>query len=116
MQVHIVGQGFTLTDAIRAHVDRRMRFALGRFSGRVARVRIVLGNQSVSTGALNKICTVRVGLSGLPEILVEQIDSDIYAAIDRAADRVGRTVARRLDRALEVARGLASPEPPTEEP
>lgn len=115
MQISIVAGGFTLTGAIRSVVDRRMRFALGRFSGRIEHVRIALGDENGPKGGLDKTSRVRVGLCGLREVLVEQIDSDIYAAIDRAADRVGRIIARRLDRAFTVERALPTSEPPTEE-
>ena len=113
MQIEIVGRGFTLTEGIRAHVDRRMRFALGRLSGRVAHVRVTLGDENGPKGGRDKTCRVKVGLSGLQDVIVEQADLDLYAAIDRAADRVGRTVARRLDRALLLA--LPRSGTPTEE-
>lgn len=37
-------------------------------------------------------------LSGLPEVVVEDVEADLYFAIDRAADRAGRTVMRKLNR------------------
>ena len=102
MQVHIIGHGFTMTDVIRDHAARRVRFALGRFSGRVTHVRVVLGDENRPTGGLDKTCHVTVRLKDLPEFFAGQIDSDISVAIDRAVDRIDRTVARRLDPAFRV--------------
>jgi hypothetical protein len=39
-----------------------------------------------------------VVLSGLPEVVVEDVEADLYFAIDRAADRAGRTVMRKIGR------------------
>ncbi len=114
METHIVGREFTLTGAMRAHVHRRLGFALGRFSDRIQRVRVVLGDENGPKGGLDKTCRVRVDLRGLGEVIVEQADSDVYAAIDRAADRVGRTVARQIDRAHTAGRGAWAPVRPTE--
>ena len=37
-------------------------------------------------------------LAGLPDLVVEDIEADLYVAIDRAADRAGRTLVRKIDR------------------
>ena len=105
METHIVGREFTLTGAIRAHVRRRLGFALGRFSDRIQVVRVMLGDENGPKGGLDKTCRVRVDVRGQGEVIVEQVDSNAYAAIDRAADRVGRTVARQLDRVRTFERG-----------
>lgn len=109
METHIAGREFTLTGAIRVHVHRRLGFALGRFSDRIQVVRVMLGDENGPKGGLDKTCRIRVNLRGQNEIVVEQVDSDVYAAIDRAADRVGRTVARQLDRSTAFAPSSAEP-------
>jgi ribosome-associated translation inhibitor RaiA len=40
-------------------------------------------------------------------VVITEMSEDIYAAIDRAADRAGRTLARRLARQREFAPGEA---------
>jgi len=37
-------------------------------------------------------------LAGLPDVVIEDIEADLYIAIDRATDRAGRTVVRKIDR------------------
>ena len=37
----------------------------------------------------------------MPEVAIDDIESDLYLAIDRAVDRVGRTLSRRLARQRE---------------
>ena len=46
----------------------------------------------------DKSCRLQVSLVGLPDVVVDDIESDLYVAIDRAANRAGRTIRRRLTR------------------
>jgi ribosome-associated translation inhibitor RaiA len=83
-------------DAFRAYLERRIRFALGRFSRSIRRVRL-----RVSHGVRGGVSTeVRITIGLLPSgriVLIERA-SDLHAAIDRVVDRSARTIARRLDR------------------
>ena len=87
MQIDINSHRFPLTDALRNHVRRRLHYALSSIDESVQRV------------------------------VVEDTQADLYVAIDRASDRAGRTLARRLERrkaGLNRARRrllMDSPEP-----
>jgi putative sigma-54 modulation protein len=45
-----------------------------------------------------------VMLSGMNDVIVEDIEADLYVAIDRAANRAARTVKRQLTRRRDRAR------------
>jgi ribosome-associated translation inhibitor RaiA len=45
-----------------------------------------------------------VVLKSLPDVVIEDTEADLYIAIDRATDRAGRTIERRLTRQRELAR------------
>jgi ribosome-associated translation inhibitor RaiA len=49
-------------------------------------------------GGADKRCHVRVVLDGLHDVVIEDIEADLYVAIDRATDRAGRTLVRKIDR------------------
>jgi ribosome-associated translation inhibitor RaiA len=49
-------------------------------------------------GGSDKRCHLRVVLAGLPAVVVEGTEGDLYVAIDRAADRAGRTLVRKIER------------------
>lgn len=49
-------------------------------------------------GGIDKHCVIEVRGPALVPIVIRERDADLYAAIDRAAERVDRTVARRLSR------------------
>ena len=49
-------------------------------------------------GGADKRCHLQVVLKGLPDVVIEDTEADLYVAIDRATDRAGRTVVRKIDR------------------
>ena len=57
-------------------------------------------------GGADKCCHIQVVLPHLPDVVIEDIEMDLYAAIDRAADRAGRTVGRRLTRQRDRGRSF----------
>lgn len=102
MQIDIQARGFTLTEGLRAHVERRLRFALTRFQDRVVRVAVRLSDVNGPRGGVNKHCHLQARLRGLPDIVVKDTEADLYVAVDRAAERAGRTLGRYLRRARGV--------------
>ena len=107
MQIDIQARSFSLTDALRCHAERRLRFALTCCSDHIARVVMRLSDITGPRGGADKRCYLQVVLDGLPEVVIEDIEADLYVAIDRATDRAGRTVGRRLARLRDTARSSA---------
>jgi putative sigma-54 modulation protein len=112
MWVTIHGQGLAVGGAERERVERRLGFALGRFGDRVGRVTVHLVDVSGPRGGVDKRCRVVVEVPGHGAVVVEEADADLNALIDRAADRIGQAVRRRLDRARLYAE-LTDPRPTT---
>lgn len=98
MHIDMQSQDFALTDALRGHAERRLAFSLGRSADQVGRVAVVLADINGPRGGIDKRCRIRVKLSPALEVVVEDTQPDMYAAIDRAAERIGRAVARNLRR------------------
>jgi putative sigma-54 modulation protein len=44
-------------------------------------------------------------IPGRPDVVIEDTESDLYVAIDRAVERIERSVARRLERQREHPHG-----------
>lgn len=99
MQIDIQARGFVLTEGLRAHVEHRLRFALTRFQDRVARIAVRLTDVNGPRGGVDKRCHLQVRLSGLPGIVIQDTEADLYVAVDRATDRAARTLGRYLERA-----------------
>ncbi len=98
MIVDIHAQGFTVTPALAEHVRRRLGFVLTRHSAHIQRVAVRVGDENGPRGGVDKYCRIQVNLLDVPYAMVEDVGADLYAAIDRAADRVGRVVVKHLDR------------------
>jgi len=96
MQIAIQAHGFSLTDALEKHVQDRLRFAFSRVSGRVRRVLVTLSDINGPRGGVDKRCLLEVRLDGLSSVVVQDIQTDLYTAIDRASGRAARSVMRKL--------------------
>jgi len=104
MQIDIQTRNFSLTNALRSHAERRMRFGLTCCSDHIQRVVMRLSDINGSRGGADKRCQLQVVLAGLPNVVIEDTEADLYVAIDRATDRAGRTVGRRLTRQRDRGR------------
>lgn len=98
MQIVTRANGFDLTDALRHHVRQRLHFAFDRIGERIQRVLVRLSDVNGPRGGADKRCQIQIHLDKLPEVVIEDTQSDLYAAVDRAAERAARTVTRRLSR------------------
>lgn len=88
---------FPLTDSLCSHAERRLRFALTCCDDHIRRVIMRLSDRNGPRGGTDKRCHLQVVLAGLPAVVVEDMEADLYVAIDRATDRAGRALVRRID-------------------
>jgi len=102
MQIEIHDQDFLLTAELHTHVRRRLQFALSRFQDQVSRVTVRLSDSNGPKGGLDKHCHLQLRLRGLPDIVVKDTEADLYVAVDRAVQRAGRTLGRKLQRARRI--------------
>ena len=87
-----------MTDALAEHVRRRLGVVLTRHRDRVKRVGVRIGDENGPRGGVDKFCRIQVRLLDAPVAVIEDVGVDLYAAIDSAAERVGRVVVKHLDR------------------
>ena len=104
MRINIQGLGFALTAPLLDHTERRLRFALTRTRDRIKRVVVRLGDTNGPRGGEDKFCKIQVVLDGAPSVLIEDAGADLYAVIDRAAERAGRNVVKHVARLHENVR------------
>lgn len=111
MNIELRARGLTLTDELKEHADRRLHFALSRFSNRIRQVRVLFEDVNGPRGGDDKRCAVAVKLDVGEELRVEDQSGDLRFIVDHVADRVGRLVARELERQREAntSRGVRLP-------
>ncbi len=97
-------QNTDLAEVFKNYVERRLRFGLGRFGDRVGSVTVrVHGGGNVESE-----CRISAELRPFGRVAVEEKDSDLFAAVDRATGRIGRLFGRELERSREARIGRES--------
>lgn len=103
MDVQINIRNADLADALRAYVERRLHFALGRFIGRLGRVKVQISDINGPRGGVDKSCRISAELlPGRRLVLQEAVDANLYVAVDNATERIGRSFGRKLARDREL--------------
>jgi ribosomal subunit interface protein len=102
MNLRIQAHDFRLTDGLRQHVETRLACALNHGQEVVTGVVVRLSDVNGPRGGADKSCSIEVRLKGAPALIVEDTQSDLYVAIDRAAERIGRTLDRHLARRRDI--------------
>jgi len=97
MNLRILTRRLTLTDEAKDRIERRVYFALGRFSDRIRSVELTLEDENGPRGGIDKCCQILVKIRGAKDVVVEGRGEDVRSLVDRTADRAGRAIARKLD-------------------
>src|SRR5712664_1226492 len=97
MKIQIRGRNIAVTKVVRTRVERRLGFALSRFGERIGRVLLRFSDTNGHRGSAAKRCQMDVDLRPR-SVRVEHTDADIILALDHAAHRASRSVARALER------------------
>jgi len=103
MKIEIQARNFSLTRAMREHIERRLGFALSTCYQHVKRILVHLSDVNGPRGGKDKRCHLVVTLPD-HAVVVENTEADLYVAINRAASRTGRTVMRQLRRRHQINR------------
>ena len=103
MNIQIHAKDFSLTEALRAHVTRRLAYALNHGQDVVSRTSVRLTDVNGLRGGVDKSCAIEVRMKGAADLIFEDVQDDIYVAIDRASERIGRLLDRRLAQLREHA-------------
>ena len=108
MEITIHARGFALTTAIETHLQRQLRFALDHLDDRVRRVFVRLSDINGRRGGIDKRCQLQVTLAGSSDVLIEDVQTDLYLAVSRAVERAAAAVTRRMGRMRQMQRARMS--------
>ena len=97
MRVNIQASGFILTDSLKAYTEKRLVTALGWAGGHMRELHVSLSDINGPRGGRDKRCRILVQIAGGRSVVIEDTETDLYHAIDRAAERVDRAVVRRIE-------------------
>lgn len=102
MTIIVRGYGIDVNPDLGGLVERRLSFALSRFGARVRAVSVSLADLNGPRGGIDKKCSMQARLAPRGSVRVESRDSEVPAAIDRAATRLARAVTRAFERRREA--------------
>lgn len=98
MHVELKTNAVEVIEGLRNRIDRRLRFALGKFGDRIGRVVVFLSDSNGPRGGIDKSVRVLTRIDGVGLVVAMVVDSDWAVAVDRAAHRIGQNVSRALIR------------------
>ena len=104
MSLTITDHGDLLDDAMRKVAERRLLFALSRFDSRILKVELMVADENGPRGGVDKVCRVRVSLKRASDVVIRDRDANLVSCLSRVADRVGRAVARSIERSQSFDR------------
>lgn len=100
METTIHTQGLVMTPKLKAHLTRRLTFALYRFENRINRTDVYVKDQNGGKAGIGKNVVAQVHLNGGIKVVVEATEHDSRAAISVVAKRAKRAVKRALKEPL----------------
>ncbi len=108
MSLEIRNQNIEMSDGLRTYIERRLGFALRKFTKVLGRVSVRLLDLNGPRGGLDKRCQITAKIRHFQVVSLQATDADLYAAIDRAASRLERSLAHCVGRTRETWRGRKS--------
>ena len=104
MTVRIHSQGFDLTPAIAARVNRRLDSMQSRFADDLMGIDVYLKDLNGPKGGYDKQAIIRVQLRHRAPLSISATEPDLYTAIDGCVRRCTRSIGRTLERQRLVRR------------
>ena len=108
MEIDIRCGGVNLLEALRAYLQRRMRFRFDRHPELIRKITVRLNEQNTSKAHGRAFCQIHAELNPSGEILVRETATDLYQAIGGSIERLGSKLHGLRGRQRDAARGFES--------
>ena len=113
MRFDIRIQKLDLHQEVSHYIERRLRFSLSRLVSRLRTVNVRVFDVNGPRGGIDKCCRITAHILPSETVVLQEVDADLFAAIDRAARRISRTFTRRLTLERDLRKKSNSPRPDT---
>jgi len=87
---------FPLSDSLRAYVVSSITIALSHQVENIQRIRVSLSHVNDPRSWSDKCCAIHVELRNTSGLVIENTETDLYAAINCAVNRTKYTLQKRL--------------------
>ena len=104
MVINVHTSGFSLSDALRQHVENCLAAATRPFGRAVSSVTARLTDINAGRGGNDKQCRLVAVLPHRPGIVTEALHADAYISIEQSSSRMRRAISHVLGRNLRRGR------------
>lgn len=98
---YIRSMGSALDEVHREYLRRKLQRMVEKFGSAIERTSVRLEDVNGPRGGIDKRCQVKIVLRGLPSVYVDERDSSVQAAMDRALAKANRAVREALQWRLQ---------------
>lgn len=98
MKVSLSDRNGLMDESIRTWAERRLHFALSRFSPRISKIQATVTDESGPHGKQVRTIRLMVSLRHAEDVVITGSDSKLNACFASVADRAARSVKRAIDR------------------
>ncbi len=85
MKFDIQSQHIELTQKLKAHILRKLHFALSQMDSYITAISVNISDINDPKGGLDKQCGIQICILNMEDISVKETQTHLYCAIDRAA-------------------------------
>jgi ribosome-associated translation inhibitor RaiA len=103
MKLTIRARHVELTPDLQERMERRLRFALGRFTSVIRSVDATFVDVNGPRGGADKLCLLRLRGATFRSIVIEHTGTDSLTTLSLAAERAERALVRALTRRRTAA-------------
>jgi putative sigma-54 modulation protein len=93
MKLILSTHNVTLTKALEDHVVKQLE-KLDHFDQRTIDARVTLEHDHTRAAGKQFCCSIRLSVRG-PDLFAEDVESDLYAAIDKVTKKIGQQIRKR---------------------
>ncbi len=99
MEIEVRFRALDSSEALRDHTERQLHAHLDRFGDEVTAAVVRISDVNGPKGGVDKRCQVTVHGPLFGSATLDDMTGDAYSSVDLAVERIGRAVAREIDRA-----------------
>ena len=96
MHTELQARGFDLTPSLRDYMTRRLAQTLAHIRDDIKKVVVRISDDNGPRHGVDKRCMVRVALRGRKDVVVQDVNGDMYTAIGHAFVRAAYTAKQLL--------------------
>jgi ribosomal subunit interface protein len=104
----MVSNEFWMAPSLRDYVESKLRLAFSFLKSKATKISVCLRHLNGQQGTEEMMCQISVAVPGQPEVVVKDVQANMYAAIDmavnRAAHRARRIMMCKRSRILKAIR------------